>query len=98
MSAQQRPLAAGEAARAAAPRQVAMSWAVRLKRVFRIEIDRCARCAGRLDIIARIEQPAVIARILAHLERTSAPQSQFELPLGAWAPPVQPALEVAGKA
>jgi hypothetical protein len=42
-----------------------MTWARRLKRVFNIEIERCARCAGRLRVIASIEEPALIARILA---------------------------------
>jgi len=55
------------------PRHVAMSWAQRLKRVFGIEIDTCQRCGGNLRIIASIEQPEVIAKILSHLERT-APQ------------------------
>ena len=43
----------------ATPRHVAMNWARRLKRVFGIEIDRCARCGGRLKIIASIEEPWV---------------------------------------
>ena len=43
-----------------------MNWARRLKRVFGIEIDTCARCGGRLRIIASIEEPEVIAKILAH--------------------------------
>jgi hypothetical protein len=34
------------------PRHVAMSWAQRRKRVFGIAIDRCARCQGRLRVIA----------------------------------------------
>jgi hypothetical protein len=50
------------------PRHVAMHWAQRLKRVFGIEIERCAGCGGKLKIIASIEAPAVIARILGHLE------------------------------
>jgi hypothetical protein len=54
-----------------------------------IEIERCARCAGRLRIIASIEEPEVIAKILAHLEKTAPDQHQAELPLGALAPPVQ---------
>ena len=70
------------------PRHVAMSWAKRLKRVFGIEIDTCRRCGGTLRIVASIEQPDVIAKILAHLERTSAPQHPPQLPLGARAPPV----------
>jgi hypothetical protein len=74
------------------PRQVAMSWARRLKRVFGVEIDQCARCGGQLKIIASIEEPAVIAKILAHLQRTVPEQYRPELPLGARAPPLQSSL------
>ena len=41
--------------------------------------------AGR----GRGKKPAVIGKILAHLERTAPDQHQAELPLGARAPPVQ---------
>jgi hypothetical protein len=70
-------------------RHVAMNWAERLKRVFGIDIEACARCGGKLKVIASIEEPAVIAKILAHLERTAPERCQSELPLGARAPPVQ---------
>jgi hypothetical protein len=66
-----------------------MSWARRLKRVFGVEIDQCARCGGQLKILASIEEPAVIAKILAHLERTAPEPYQPELPPGARAPPAQ---------
>ncbi len=69
------------------PRHVAMSSARRLKRVFGIEIEDCARCGGKLRVIASIEEPEVIAKILAHLERTAGDQFQPEWPLGARAPP-----------
>jgi len=39
------------------PRHVAMNWARRLKRVFGIEIEGCARCGGKLRIIASISVP-----------------------------------------
>jgi hypothetical protein len=52
-------------------RHAAMNWAQRLKRVFGIEIDTCRRCGGTLAIIAGIEQPEVIAKIHAHLERSA---------------------------
>ncbi len=71
------------------PRHVAMSWARRLRRVFGVEIEACARCGGKLKILARIEGPGVIAKILAHLQRTAPDQVQSGLPLGARAPPVQ---------
>lgn len=40
-------------------------------------------------MIASIEAPEVIAKILAHLEKSAPAQSQPELPLGARAPPSQ---------
>lgn len=54
------------------PRHVAMHWAQRLKRVFGIEIERCAGCGGKLKIIASIEAPGIIARILGHLAEREA--------------------------
>ena len=59
----------GQAEEGAAERgnRQAMSWAQRLKRMFRIEIERCGRCGGRMKVIAAIEDPAVIERILGHL-------------------------------
>ena len=83
------PLSPADAAKPSTPRHVAMNWARRLKRVFGIEIDRCGRCTGKLKIIASIEEPEVIAKILAHLEKTAPAQYQAELPLGARAPPSQ---------
>jgi hypothetical protein len=85
------PLVSGaEAAKASPPRHVAMSWAARrLKRVFGVQLESCARCGGQLKIIASIEEPQLIAKILSHLERAAAEQSQSELPLGARGPPAQ---------
>jgi hypothetical protein len=40
-------------------------------------------------VIASIEEPELIAKILAHREKSAPDQSQFELPLGARAPPTQ---------
>ena len=56
---------------AATDRQRAMSWAQRLKRVFAIDIGTCQQCGGRLRVIASIEEPAVIERILEHLGHTA---------------------------
>ena len=44
-----------------------MGWARLLKRVFGIDIEHCPQCGGTLKIIAAIEEPAVIVRILTHL-------------------------------
>ena len=48
-------------------KRAAMTWAQRLKRVFNIEIEVCRHCQGQVKIIACIEDPAVIERILACL-------------------------------
>ena len=61
----------------AMPRHVAMTWAARLKRVFGIEIERCARCGGRLQVIASIEQPELIARILTHRRKRGAEEASI---------------------
>jgi hypothetical protein len=37
--------------------------------VFAIDIETCRQCGGRLRVIASIEQPALIERILGHLGR-----------------------------
>ena len=44
-----------------------MGWAHLLKRVFNIDLEHCPQCGGDLKIIAAIEAPAVIVRILTHL-------------------------------
>ena len=44
-----------------------MSWARLLKRVFDIDVKHCPDCGGALKIIAAIEDPPVIAKILSHL-------------------------------
>ena len=54
-------------------RQRAMNWAQLLKRVFAIDIETCRQCGGHLRVIASIEQPAVIERILDHLRHTAEP-------------------------
>jgi hypothetical protein len=43
-------------------------------------------------VIASIEEPEVIAKILAHLERTAPDQYPSELTLGARGPPQQSSL------
>jgi hypothetical protein len=53
---------------------VSMTWAQRLKRVFSIEIATCSECGGAVKVTACIEDPAVIRKILAHLDgKTASP-------------------------
>jgi hypothetical protein len=49
-----------------------MTWARLLKRVFDIDVERCA-CGGKLKLVAVIEEPAVIAKILTHLGLAAQP-------------------------
>ena len=58
---------ADEADQTPAKKRASMTWAMRLKRVFNIDIETCANCGSEVRIIASIEDPAVIQKILAHL-------------------------------
>jgi hypothetical protein len=49
-----------------------MSWARLLKRVYGIDVERF-ECGGKLKIIAGIEEPAAIKRILTHLGLSAQP-------------------------
>jgi hypothetical protein len=49
------------------------SWARLLKRVFNIDIEVCPKCRGKIKIIAAIENPNVIKKILDHMNLPSAP-------------------------
>ena len=57
------------------PKAYGMTWAQRLKRVFAIEIEKCEKCGGAVRIIASIEDPDVIEKILKHvgLDQPSQP-------------------------
>ena len=49
------------------PRPPAPRWADLMRRSFGIDTLACPRCPGRLRLIALIEEPSVIERILRHL-------------------------------
>jgi hypothetical protein len=40
------------------------TWAQLMRRVFSVDVLLCDRCGGRMKIIAAIEQPDVIEKIL----------------------------------
>ena len=59
-----------------------------LKRVFDIDVERC-ECGGQLKILAAIEEPVVIVRILMHLGLPAqapprAAAREFSLDCAAW--------------
>ena len=60
--------------------QARLGWARLLKRVFEFDLEHCPQCGGEFRIIAAIEEPALIVKILTHLG------------LPARAPPRSPAL------
>ena len=57
-----------------------MTWAQRLKRVLHIDIETCSECGGDVRIIASIEDPAVINKILVHLDVIAHPTGAGRLP------------------
>ena len=63
-----------------AERRAAMTWAQRLKRVFNIDIETCRECGGAVKVIACIEDPGVIEKILTHLNEKAASTQTGRLP------------------
>jgi hypothetical protein len=63
-----------------AERRASMTWAQRLKRVFNIDIETCQVCGGAMRVIACIEDPAVIKKILEHLKTKDETREPFPLP------------------
>ncbi|MCP4044523.1 MAG: IS91 family transposase [Gammaproteobacteria bacterium] len=72
----------GEEAQCQSPaeRRAAMTWAQRLKRVFNIDIEVCSKCGGAVKVIACIEDPVVIEKILTHLGQKPASTEPVVLP------------------
>ena len=50
-----------------------ISWARLLKRVFDIDVATCHLCGGTAKIVAAIEDPKVIMKILNHLGLDATP-------------------------
>jgi hypothetical protein len=61
-------------------RRASMTWAQRLKRVFGIDIETCRACGGAVRIIACIEDPVVIEKILTHLDSKDPSTAIARLP------------------
>ena len=62
------------------PKAYSMTWAQRLRRVFAIEIEKCEKCGGPVRVIASIEDPDVIQKILKHLGLDQASQPHNRSP------------------
>jgi len=61
------PPGKGDGEAPAASTRARMSWAQLLKRVFALDLTACPQCGGTLTILAAIEDPTVISKILTHL-------------------------------
>jgi hypothetical protein len=78
----------GKMTKASDPRQnpspaechASMTWAQRLKRVFNIDIETCPECGGAVKVIACIEDPVVIEKILTPLNEKAASAATGLLP------------------
>jgi len=79
----------------APPRNRELPWttgagttqAKKLRRVFNIGIETCSECGGTVKVIACIEDPLVIKKILTHLKE-KAPTAAVVLLPESRAPPV----------
>ena len=65
-----------------------MPLAKRLTQVFNIDVETCRACGGTAKVIACIEDPVVIKKILSHLEGKAATQESNLLPESRAPPPV----------
>ena len=61
-------------------KHAAMSWAQRLKRAFKIDIEKCELCGGKAKAIACITDPITINKILTHLNLQAPKNDQMLLP------------------
>lgn len=65
-----------------------MTWAQRLKRVFNIDIETCSECGGFVKVIACVEEPELIKKILNHVNKKSMVEGDNQLPANR-APPAK---------
>jgi hypothetical protein len=72
-----------------AERHVAMTWMQRLKRVFNIDIEICEKCKGPVKIIACVEDPIAIEKILKHLKEKSISSNTARPPPGRAPPQIE---------
>jgi len=56
-------------------------WADLMRRAFEADVLACPRCGGRMALIATIDDPAVVRKILTHLGLPSdAPEARLTRP------------------
>ncbi len=70
-------------------RHAAMTWMQRLKRVFNIDIEICEKCRGPVKIIACVEDPVAIEKILKHLKEKAVSDNIARPPPGRAPPQIE---------
>jgi hypothetical protein len=74
------PLAAGPDGIGMKSSPCAWSWAALMHRTFAMDVLACSHCGGRLRPIATLHDPAVIRKILAHLDLSHSGESPGPAP------------------
>jgi len=67
----------------------AMTWMQRLKRVFNIDIEICEKCKGPVKIIACVEDPIIIKKILEYIKQKGTPSNTARSPPGRPPPQIE---------
>jgi hypothetical protein len=70
----------GTPAEAAAGKPRYWTWAALMRRAFDLDVLACPRCGGRLRLIATVEEPGVVRKILTHLGLLFPPDSPGPAP------------------
>jgi hypothetical protein len=65
-----------DAVQTEAEKKGAMTWSVRLKRAFNIDVNTCEKCGGAVRVIACIEDPVVIKKILGGMQSKQGNRQQ----------------------
>ncbi len=75
-------------------RKCRMTWAALIKCVYEVDPLKCPKCGGQMKIVAFIEEPNVIEKILRHCELWKEPAPRPP-PANSLGPPVPvgPALD-----
>jgi hypothetical protein len=68
--------------KAAAGKPRYWSWAALMRRAFDLDVLACPRCGGRLRLLATVEEPGVVRKILAHLGLLLSPDRPGPAPPG----------------
>ena len=59
--------------------RASISWAQRLKRVSNIDIETCSECGSAVRVIACIEGPVVIEKMITHLNKKDGSAKALQL-------------------